>query len=112
MKVALTGAPGFIESRILTDLHEHGREVTSLLRDAVRADIAEVRGAIPVVIDLYDQRAVTSLLAAADGAIRAASVGDGTCAGLDSAARARAGLGWYASRRSRAGELCRGSCRR
>ena len=33
MKVALTGATGFIGSHILTELHEHGHEVTALVRD-------------------------------------------------------------------------------
>ena len=85
MKVALTGATGFIGSRILAERHEHGHEVTELLRDAAQADIAKARGARPVVIDLYDRRAVTSLLADADGTIHTASPGDATSAGLDSA---------------------------
>lgn len=85
MKVALTGATGLIGSHILTELHEHGQEVTALLRDAAQADIAKARGATPVVIDLYDRRAVTSLLADADGTIHTASPGDATSAGLDSA---------------------------
>jgi uncharacterized protein YbjT (DUF2867 family) len=94
MKVALTGATGFIGSHILTELHEHGHEVTALLRDATQADIAKARGARPVVIDLYDRRAVTSLLADADGTIHTASPGDATSAGLDSAvAGAFAGTG-------------------
>jgi hypothetical protein len=59
--------------------------VTVLLRDAAQADIAEARGATPVAIDLYDRRAVTSLLADADGAVHTASPGDATSAGLDSA---------------------------
>lgn len=85
MKVALTGATGFIGSHILTELHEHGHEVTALLRDAAQAEIAKARGATPVVIDLYDRRAVTSLLADADGTIHTASPGNATSAGLDSA---------------------------
>ena len=32
---------GFIGSHILTELHEHGHEVTALLRDAAQADIAK-----------------------------------------------------------------------
>jgi uncharacterized protein YbjT (DUF2867 family) len=112
MKVALTGATGFIGFRILTELYEHGHEVTSLLRDAAQADIAKARGATPVVIDLYDRRAVMNLLADADGAIHTASPGDATSAGLDSAARALAELGWYPSHPSLADEFRHGSYRK
>ncbi len=76
MKVALTGATGFIGSHVLTDLQEHGHEVTALVRDGARADLVAARGATPAVIDLYDRPAVTSLLADADGAIHTASPGD------------------------------------
>ncbi len=55
MKVALTGATGFVGSHILTELHEHGHEVTALVRDDAQAGIAKDRGATPVVIDLYDR---------------------------------------------------------
>jgi nucleoside-diphosphate-sugar epimerase len=85
MKIALTGATGFVGSHILTDLHEHGHDVTALVRDDKDADIARARGAEPVVIDLYDQPAVTSQLASEDGAIHTASPGDATSADLDSA---------------------------
>ena len=36
MKVALTGATGFIGSHVLTDLYKHGHEVTALVRDDIR----------------------------------------------------------------------------
>jgi nucleoside-diphosphate-sugar epimerase len=85
MKVALTGATGFIGSHILTELQKHGHEVTALVRDGAQADLVAARGATPAVIDLYDRPAVTSLLADADGAIHTASPGDATSAGLDSA---------------------------
>jgi nucleoside-diphosphate-sugar epimerase len=85
MKVALTGATGFIGSHILTELQEHGHEVTALVRDDTQADIIKARGATPVVIDLYDRPAVATLLARADGAIHTASPGDATSADLDSA---------------------------
>lgn len=85
MKVALTGATGFVGSHILTELHEHGHEVTALVRDDAQANVAKAHGAIPAVIDLYDQSALTSLLADADGAIHTASPGNATSADLDSA---------------------------
>ncbi len=85
MKVALTGTTGFIGSHVLTELHEHGHEVTALVRDGAQADLVKARGATPVVIDLYDRPAVASLLGGADGAIHTASPGDATSAALDSA---------------------------
>jgi nucleoside-diphosphate-sugar epimerase len=83
MKVALTGATGFVGSHILTELHEHGHEVTALVRDDAKADIVKARGASPAVVDLYNRPAVADLLAAADAAIHTA--GDAAGAGLDSA---------------------------
>ncbi len=85
MKVVLTGATGFIGSHVLSELHEHGHEVTALVRDDAQADIVAARGATPAVADLYDRPAVASLLSNADGAIHTASPGDATSAGLDSA---------------------------
>jgi nucleoside-diphosphate-sugar epimerase len=85
MKVALTGATGFIGSHILTELHKHGHEVTALVRDDAQADIVAARGATPTVVDLYDRPAVAGLLATADGTIHTASPGDATSADLDSA---------------------------
>ena len=85
MKVALTGANGYIGSHILTELLEHGHEVTALVRDDTQADTVKARGAIPAVADLYDRPAVAGLLGKADGAIHTASPGDATSAGLDSA---------------------------
>jgi nucleoside-diphosphate-sugar epimerase len=85
MKVALTGATGFIGSHVLTELLKHGHEVTALVRDAAQAEIARARGATPAVADLYDRPAVASQLSKADGAIHTASPGDATSADLDSA---------------------------
>jgi nucleoside-diphosphate-sugar epimerase len=85
MKVALTGATGFIGSHVLTELQANGHEVTALVRAAVDADALESRGAVPSVVDLYDRPAVGRLLSEADGAIHVASPGDATSADLDSA---------------------------
>jgi nucleoside-diphosphate-sugar epimerase len=85
MKVALTGATGFIGSHILTELHEHGHEVTALVRDDNQADVVAAHGATPSVVDLHGRPSVASLLGDADGAIHTASPGDATSANLDSA---------------------------
>jgi nucleoside-diphosphate-sugar epimerase len=85
MKVALTGATGFVGSHVLAELREHGHEVTALVRDDAQADIVAARGATPAVVDLYDRPTVLSSLDAADGAIHTASPGDETSANLDAA---------------------------
>ena len=64
MKVALTGATGFVGSHVLADLYKHGHEVTALVRDDAQADAVAARGATPAVVDLYDRPAVTSCSAA------------------------------------------------
>jgi nucleoside-diphosphate-sugar epimerase len=85
MKVALTGATGFIGSHVLTELEEHGHEVTALVPDDEHAETVRAKGATAVVVDLYDRPAVVTLLGAANGAIHTASPGDETSADLDSA---------------------------
>jgi nucleoside-diphosphate-sugar epimerase len=85
MKVTLTGSTGFVGSHILTELQEHGHEVTALVRDHADAEKVAAAGAIPVVVDLYDRPTVASNFASTDGAIHTASPGDATSANLDSA---------------------------
>jgi nucleoside-diphosphate-sugar epimerase len=85
MRVALTGATGFIGSHVLAELQEHGHEVTAIVRDDADAETVAATGATPVVVDLYDRPAVVSALSDADGAIHTASPGDETSADLDSA---------------------------
>ena len=85
MNVALTGSTGFIGSHILTELREHGHEVTALVRDDAQADRVAAMGAAPAVVDLYDRPAVASKFSSADGAIHTASPGDATSANLDAA---------------------------
>ena len=85
LKVALTGATGFIGSHVLTELQEHGHEVTALVRDEAHTETVGARGATAAVVDLYDRPALVSLLSGVDGAIHTASPGDETSADLDSA---------------------------
>ena len=85
MNVALTGATGFVGSPVLTELLEHGHEVTALVRDDAHVDALRTRGVGAAVVDLYDRSAVASLLGAADAAIHTASPGDATSADLDAA---------------------------
>jgi nucleoside-diphosphate-sugar epimerase len=84
MKVALTGATGFIGSHVLAELQAYGHEVTALVRDDAHAETVGAKGATPIVVDLYDRPAVVTALRAADGAIHTASPGDETSADLDS----------------------------
>ena len=85
MKVALTGATGFIGSHILAELQAHSHEVTALVRDEAQAETVAARGATPTVVDLYDRPAVVKALSDSDGAIHTASPGDATSADMDSA---------------------------
>ena len=85
MKVALTGATGFVGSHVLAELQQHGHEVTALVRANAQAEAVAARGATPAVVDLYDGPSVVSVLSDADGAIHTASPGDETSADLDSA---------------------------
>src|SRR6476660_893419 len=90
MKVALTGATGFIGSHVLAELQDHGHEVTTLVHDEAGADTVAAKGATAVVVDLYDQSAVARALSDVDGAIHTASPGDEKSADLDSAVVAAA----------------------
>jgi nucleoside-diphosphate-sugar epimerase len=95
MNVTLTGSTGFIGSHILTELHEHGHQVTALVRDDAQADRVAALGATPAVVDLYDRPAVTSKFSSTDAAIHTASPGDASSANLD-AAVADAAIGAFA----------------
>jgi nucleoside-diphosphate-sugar epimerase len=85
MRVALTGATGFIGSHVLRELLDHGHEVTALVKDGAQSDAVAAQGAKAEVVDLYDRPAVVKLLADAGGAVHTASPGDATSADLDSA---------------------------
>lgn len=85
MRIALTGATGFVGSHILAELTSAGHEVVALVRTDADATVVAARGATPAVVDLYDRPAVVQILSAADGAVHAASPGDATSADLDAA---------------------------
>jgi nucleoside-diphosphate-sugar epimerase len=85
MKIALTGATGFVGSHILMELQSHNHEVTALVRDDTEAATVVASGAAPAVVDLYDQPAVVKVFSDSDGAVHTASPGDETSAKLDSA---------------------------
>jgi NAD(P)H-binding len=61
MKVALTGATGFVGSHMLTELHKRGHEVMALVRNDAEADTVATAGAPLAVVDLYDRPAVVQL---------------------------------------------------
>lgn len=85
MKVALTGATGYIGSHLLAELRQHGHEITALVRSRAAAEAVAAAGATPAVVDLQDRAAVVGLLGEAEAAIHTASPGDETSAALDSA---------------------------
>ena len=85
MKVALTGATGFIGSHVLTELLEHGHEVTALVRDGDQADASPPAARSRRSSTSTTGRRSSSLLSRADAAIHTASPGDATSADLDSA---------------------------
>ncbi|MGK5682056.1 NAD-dependent epimerase/dehydratase family protein [Actinoplanes sp. URMC 104] len=79
MNVFLTGATGYIGSRVLVALGEAGHNVTALVRNpSVR-----VEGATTVVSDMRDRETVRRLAAEADAVIATASPGDATSADAD-----------------------------
>jgi nucleoside-diphosphate-sugar epimerase len=85
MKVALTGATGFVGSHVLAELQEHGHQVTAMVRDDAQEEVVTGSGATAVAVDLYDQAAVTRVLGSVEAAVHTASPGDATSADLDSA---------------------------
>lgn len=84
MKVALTGATGFVGSHILTELLANGHQVTALVRGDAEAQRVGAQGATPTIVDLSDRPSVAKELNETDGAIHTASPGDASSADLDS----------------------------
>ena len=85
MNIALTGGNGFVGSHILAELVSHGHAVSALVRDEEQAEAVRAGGAMPAIVDLYDQPSVAKLLTDADGAVHTASPGDDTSAAFDAA---------------------------
>nr|WP_221380077.1 NAD-dependent epimerase/dehydratase family protein [Actinoplanes polyasparticus] len=79
MKIFLTGATGYIGSRVLPALTAAGHSVTALVRKC------SVRGAgvTPVVGDMRDRDTVRQLAGEADAVIALATPGDATSAAAD-----------------------------
>jgi uncharacterized protein YbjT (DUF2867 family) len=53
MRIALTGATGFIGSHIMAELQSGGHDVIALVRDEAEAAKVAARGATPAAVDLY-----------------------------------------------------------
>jgi nucleoside-diphosphate-sugar epimerase len=87
MKVALSGATGYIGSAVLAALLAHGHEVVALVRSEESAKKVVADRVTPVVGDLTDTPWLTEQLRAAEGFIHAAADnGQGTdSAALDDA---------------------------
>jgi uncharacterized protein YbjT (DUF2867 family) len=58
LKIALTGAAGFVRSHVLAELLSHGHEVVALVRDDAEGAGVTARGESPTVVHLYDRPAV------------------------------------------------------
>ncbi|MDY7090489.1 MAG: NAD-dependent epimerase/dehydratase family protein [Actinomycetota bacterium] len=80
MNILLTGATGYIGSRVLTALLGAGHSVTTLVRDPSRV---RDEGAQPVTGDMRDRDLVRGLAADAEAVIATATPGDATSAEAD-----------------------------
>jgi nucleoside-diphosphate-sugar epimerase len=65
MRVLLVGASGAIGRRLITQLAEHGHQVTGTSRSAVKAGELRSLGAEPAVLDVLDAGAVRAVIAKA-----------------------------------------------
>lgn len=85
MKIITTGGTGFIGSAVLDVLVTRGHDVTSIVRSERAAGTVAAAGATPLIGDLTDPSWLAERLAAADGAVHAATPGDRTAADFDTA---------------------------
>ena len=72
VRVAITGATGFIGRRLTLDLHRRGHRVRALVRDPRRADELLVPGVELVAGDLASPAALARLVAGCDAVIHCA----------------------------------------
>jgi nucleoside-diphosphate-sugar epimerase len=85
MRVALTGATGFIGSHVLKELQANGHQVAAFVRNEdLPIDIASATARV-VVVDLHDKQSMVGHLKGVDAVVHTASPGDATSADLDSA---------------------------
>jgi putative NADH-flavin reductase len=74
MKIALIGATGFVGSKLLAEALSRGHEVTAISRDSAKITAQGV-GLIPAAVDVYDSKALTSVLENQDAVISAFNSG-------------------------------------
>jgi nucleoside-diphosphate-sugar epimerase len=72
MKVFMTGAAGYVGSRVADTLLAQGHQVAALARTLVSADALRRRGIDPVQGSLNDADILTAAVQAADGVIHTA----------------------------------------
>ena len=70
--IVITGAAGFIGSRVARRLYERGDEVVAIVRDPARADALRDLGVRLVAGDLSDEAEIRSVVAGAGAVIHAA----------------------------------------
>ncbi|BDH85015.1 NAD-dependent epimerase/dehydratase family protein [Lactococcus lactis] len=78
MKIFLTGATGFIGSRVLKELLEHGHQVTCLARSSESKDKIIEMGGEPVLGDLEALETIKELVRNVDAVIHLAFIHDFT----------------------------------
>lgn len=76
MKVFLTGATGFVGSRVLEQLLLAGHEITALVRTNTAADKLKARGVVPVLGDLSSLDVIARAAKEVDAVLHMAFIHD------------------------------------